>query len=192
MTNIEIGLREQILETANNLLVEKGYPGMSMRDIAEALGVSKAALYYHFQDKEELFLAILEKYLEEMSSSLDQILSETGSSADRVRHFIEFVLIQPAEQRATIRLASQDISQLNPERRKAFGAIYQEKFLEKIGVMLKQGMESGEFREIRLDVAIWALLGIMFPYFYPAHSGGEAVPEQTIQEVQEIFLNGIR
>jgi len=56
---------------------------------------------------------------------------------------------------------------------------------------LQQGMDGGEFREIEIEVAVWALLGIMFPYFYPTHSGDAPLPNEVIQEVATIFLNGI-
>ena len=58
-------LHFQIITAAKPLMVDQGYRGLSMREIAEAVGVSKAALYYHFQDKEQLLLAILESNLAE-------------------------------------------------------------------------------------------------------------------------------
>src|SRR5512142_1310913 len=123
MADVETGLREQILETAKTLFVHKGYHGLSMREIAEALGVSKAALYYHFQDKQELFLAIIQAYLDQMSAALDRIAAEPVSATEQVRRFIEHVLTQPAEQRATIRLASQEIVQLEPQARSASSVV---------------------------------------------------------------------
>ncbi len=52
-------LRELILATAKSLFSQQGYHGLAMRQISESLGVAKSALYYHFKDKEQLFLAIL-------------------------------------------------------------------------------------------------------------------------------------
>ena len=191
MANSETGLYEQILTTAKNLFVNKGYDGMSMREIAEALGVSKAALYYHFKDKEELFLAVLKIYLDDMSSALDRITSEPAACQEQIRSFVNYVLSQPAEQRSTIRLASQEITQLSPEARSAFNVIYRQKFIDKVQSIFQKGMENGEFRKIQADVAVWALLGIMFPYFYPAHSGNLPVPAEIIDEVTGIYLAGI-
>ena len=45
--------RQEILAQARHLFLEQGYHGLAMRSIAEAVGVTKAALYYHFKDKEE-------------------------------------------------------------------------------------------------------------------------------------------
>jgi AcrR family transcriptional regulator len=50
--------RERILDVALELFNEQGYEGTSLREIAERLGVTKAALYYHFKSKEEILLAL--------------------------------------------------------------------------------------------------------------------------------------
>src|SRR5262245_25280353 len=50
--------RERILNIALQLFSEQGYEGTSLREIAERLGVTKAALYYHFKSKEEILLAL--------------------------------------------------------------------------------------------------------------------------------------
>jgi TetR/AcrR family transcriptional regulator len=52
--------RERLLETAIGMFAEKGYAGTSVREIVEQAGVSKPVLYYYFNSKEGLFLAILD------------------------------------------------------------------------------------------------------------------------------------
>jgi AcrR family transcriptional regulator len=51
--------RERILTTAAHLFGEKGFAETSIRDVAEALGVTKAALYYHFSSKDEIYQEIV-------------------------------------------------------------------------------------------------------------------------------------
>ena len=50
--------RERILDVALDLFTEQGYDGTSLRQIAEQLGVTKAALYYHFESKEDILMAL--------------------------------------------------------------------------------------------------------------------------------------
>ncbi|MBI5295679.1 MAG: TetR/AcrR family transcriptional regulator [Chloroflexi bacterium] len=190
MTTSETGVREEILATAMRMFIQQGYHGLAMRQISEAVGVSKAALYYYFKDKEELFLAILNAYLNEIEASIDAIRAGAGSSTDQLRQFVESVLGQPAEQRAIIRLASQEMSQLSAVSRRQFDKLYREKFIGKLTAILQEGMERGEFRTFDAEVATWSLLGIMYPYFYPAHSSRPLAPE-TIQEIVNIYLNGV-
>ena len=51
--------KERILEAALTLFAERGCGGTSMRDIAEALGITKGALYRHYEGKEAIFAAII-------------------------------------------------------------------------------------------------------------------------------------
>ena len=129
MTTSETGVREEILKTAMRMFIEQGYHGLAMRQISEAVGVSKAALYYYFTDKEELFLAILSNYLDEMEASIDSVCAGTESNTEQIRRFVETVLSQPAEQRALTRLASQEMAQLSPTSRKKFDKLYHDKFI---------------------------------------------------------------
>ena len=52
--------RDRILETALDLFIERGYDKTSLREIAERVGVTKAALYYHFSSKEEIIRTLVQ------------------------------------------------------------------------------------------------------------------------------------
>jgi AcrR family transcriptional regulator len=60
--------RSLILETALKLFAHRGYGATSVRDIAEAAGLSKGNVYHHFPDKESIFRALLDRYFEVMST----------------------------------------------------------------------------------------------------------------------------
>ena len=60
--------RTQILEAALKLFSHRGYGATSVRDIAEAAGVSKGNVYHHFPDKESIFRALLDQYFQAMST----------------------------------------------------------------------------------------------------------------------------
>jgi AcrR family transcriptional regulator len=64
--------RARILDVALELVTERGYAGMSIRDLAERLGLTTAAMYYHFASKEALLDALvapLQDGLEELSTA---------------------------------------------------------------------------------------------------------------------------
>jgi AcrR family transcriptional regulator len=50
--------RQRILDVALDLFTEQGFDGTSLRQIAEQLGVTKAALYYHFESKDRILMAL--------------------------------------------------------------------------------------------------------------------------------------
>ncbi|MFZ0251662.1 MAG: TetR/AcrR family transcriptional regulator, partial [Acidimicrobiales bacterium] len=57
-TTQAVDTRQRILDVALDLFTEQGYDGTSLRQIAEQLGVTKAALYYHFESKEDILMAL--------------------------------------------------------------------------------------------------------------------------------------
>src|ERR687883_59961 len=64
--------RARILDAARGLFAERGYAGTSMRDLAEVLGITKAALYYHFPGKADILLALVEPGLVELDAIADR------------------------------------------------------------------------------------------------------------------------
>lgn len=61
MNSREKNTKERILEEALRLFAQSGYMGTSMNDIADQLGVTKAALYKHYKSKQEILDSIVEK-----------------------------------------------------------------------------------------------------------------------------------
>ena len=70
--------RQRIQDVALELFAEQGYEKTSLREIAERLEVSKAALYYHFKTKEEILVSIFE----DLSRPIDELI-EWGTSQPR-------------------------------------------------------------------------------------------------------------
>lgn len=186
-----IDLRAEIMLTAKRLFIQFGYHGLAMRQIAEALGVSKAALYYHFRDKEELLMAILLEYLDGIEAVLDEVIAGTSSSWERIRQFVARVLAQPADQRALVRLTSQVMDQLSPPRRTALEKAYHEKFLMKVQGIIRNGVEQGELRRVDPSVATWALLGMLYPYYFPVHASQMPSSDQVLEQLLAIYLEGL-
>ncbi len=79
--------RAVILEAASRLFMEHGYTATSVRQIAEAAGVTEAALYYHFKEgKRALLQAVIEQYAPDMMSVLEECRDAT-SLHELVRQF---------------------------------------------------------------------------------------------------------
>lgn len=190
MTEAE-GSRAAILEAAKQLFMQDGFRGISMRQIAEAVGVTKAALYYHFRDKEELFVAIVEQYLHAMSGLIDQVAAANPSARDQINELVRRILTQPPEQRSIIRLASQELSNISPPNRERFLALYHDQFVGRISALLQAGMARGELRRVDPRLATWTLLGMMYPYLHPAPPTQLPPNEALIEQLLQIYFDGI-
>jgi AcrR family transcriptional regulator len=69
----EKSTRERILDIALDLFTEQGYDKTSLRQLAEELGFSKAAVYYHFASKGDILLALHYRLHDQFGTSLDDL-----------------------------------------------------------------------------------------------------------------------
>ena len=188
----DAGMRHKILQSAAALFTAHGYDGVSMRELSEACGLSKPGLYYHFADKETLFLAVLEDHLTELSALLDQLEGLAGSAHEKISTFIRAVLVEfPAERRAVIRLASQELGKLGESNRLAFNQQYEARFTGRLAGLMAAGKTAGEFRPLDAHMSVWALLGLMYPFFNVRFPQKGMESAAAAQLVESIFFNGV-
>jgi AcrR family transcriptional regulator len=188
---IAVGMRNRILAEATRRFVIHGYNGISMREIAQACGITKAALYYHFRDKEDLILAILDRYLDEMDNLIQRCRSQGGSPRLQLTRVVQAIFTQLPEQRSLIRLASQEMPNLSIDARKRFSAVYAEKFIGQFEAILAEGIEKGEFRPVNVLLAVWTLLGMMYAFFSPSPEREGQNMDQAVALILSIYFEGI-
>ncbi len=81
--------REQLLEAASEVFVDRGYHAAGMDEIADRAGVSKPVLYQHFSSKLDLYLAVLAQHVEILVSSVRQALRTTTDNRQRLRAAVQ-------------------------------------------------------------------------------------------------------
>ena len=189
MSTSDVALRDRILGEATRLFVANGYNGISMREIAEAVGVSKAGLYYHFKDKQDLFLAILTDDLSAIAQIVTAARAAGGTSRAQVARLVRELFAQPPERRAIVRLAGQELDNLDEAARAEFGRRYHDGFIGQIAALLQEGIARGELRQRDPQALTWLLLGMMYPFFNSPGRDSQP-PEQTIDLLVEVFFEG--
>jgi AcrR family transcriptional regulator len=86
------GTRERIQAVALELFTEQGYEATSLREIAERLGVTKAALYYHFKTKEDIVSSLIERQVADLAALHEWVKDQPRTLATRqefIRRYAE-------------------------------------------------------------------------------------------------------
>jgi len=86
--------RSRLRELALQLFAEQGYEKTSLREIAERLGVTKAALYYYFKSKEDIVRSLVEDYVAELDELIAWAKGQPrtpGTRAEIVRRYLHIV-----------------------------------------------------------------------------------------------------
>lgn len=85
--------RDQIVEAADALFYRQGFEHTSFSDIAAAVNISRGNFYYHFKTKDEILDAVIERRLERTRGMLEQWENEGKTPADRIRSFINILIM---------------------------------------------------------------------------------------------------
>ncbi|MFI6325753.1 TetR/AcrR family transcriptional regulator [Nonomuraea sp. NPDC050556] len=90
--------RERILDVAVDLFAEVGYDKASIRELASRLGFTTAALYYHFQNKQEILTAVAESVCQEveaLAAEADATPATAQRSVDLLASYFGIVTARP-------------------------------------------------------------------------------------------------
>jgi TetR/AcrR family transcriptional regulator len=109
-------LRHEILGVSVSLFAEAGYSGVSMRDIAKSVGVTPAALYYHFPDKQTLYIETVRFAMDRNQKQIDQALMPDGTPEERFMRFIQGYILLIHDDPDFRRLVQREIMDTNEER----------------------------------------------------------------------------
>lgn len=85
------GTKRRIIQAARRLFSEHDYLGVSMNDIAEKVHITKAALYYHFASKTEIYREVLDEVFYRLNSLIAQALDE-GTVSERLHKLVDSYL----------------------------------------------------------------------------------------------------
>jgi TetR/AcrR family transcriptional repressor of nem operon len=79
----------QILDVAERLVQERGFNGFSYGDVAGELGITRAALHYHFASKAELGDALIDRYARRFLDALENMGGEGREAPDKLRAYAQ-------------------------------------------------------------------------------------------------------
>jgi TetR/AcrR family transcriptional regulator len=189
----EVGsvLRARILAEATRLFASKGYAATSVREVVEACGCTKPALYYYFRSKEALFLEAIRAETELITAILEAHLSREGSArwhmTDGLRMYLDHVRDNPMGMRLLFR------ADLQPdEGQPVFDFVtLRATHMSIARSMIEVGVANGEIRpDVDLEDATMAIIGIADRWFQDWLRGG-SLPHDLPERVMSIFFDGV-
>ena len=147
--------RRQVLDAAIATLAERGLASTSIQDIADAAGLSKGAVHYHFESKNELLEHVLGRCCENIDKRVRAVFDEPGSPMDRVRRAIYEMWAVRRDGTPEIRVMSElhTLSRQNVAIRTALGVAWRRAREQIIEVGLNRLIEMGLRPRVSLSVA---------------------------------------
>ena len=170
--------RELILDVALDLFVDQGYDGTSLRQIAERLGVTKAAIYYHFEAKEDILTALHMRLHDFGKSALSTMTGDEPITLDRWGALLDEVVDQMLLQRKLFLMHERNQAALEKLHSEGHDAEH-----EDIQNQLRHVLSDPRL-PVRDRVRMAASMGALFAgLFLP----GDAFPESDNKELSELL-----
>lgn len=157
----ESSVRKRLMDAAILLFTTRGYAATSVREIVEMAGLTKPALYYHFQSKEGIYLAILDELVEVAEHVVVASRSETGTARKRIQAFLTHAFDHFQKRRAEVRMINavfwgpaQGVPPFDFET-------FHRKFLDFVRGVVEEGIARGELRPADPEVVTLAIVGVL-------------------------------
>src|SRR3990170_83922 len=188
----ESGGREHIVDVAARLFSQKGYKGVSIRDIAQACGVTNAALYYHFKNKEDLYLAVLRHNHGKVMLSVAEAVDAGRDLPTRLKQLVLRYAQAMCGQRQSFQAVRRDLSNIDNARAgKLFGEIRAD-FMRPIQQAIETGQADGQI--VAGDSLLFARLlhGMIVALTFEGKLGRQnRLTMDETEAVVNVFLNGV-
>jgi AcrR family transcriptional regulator len=184
--------KDRILLEAERLFAVGGYDGVSMRQIAEACGVAKANIYYYFEDKERLYLEVLQSDMLALIHVLDEAARQPGSARERISGIARSFWDLMRRKHSLIQFTMRQFGGMEQQLR---GLVqrYQDEMVGPIERVLEQGIRDGEVRPLNARLAAAALLGMLsvFVASYLLEMPVDAGHANTVDQSVDLFFDGV-
>lgn len=186
--------REQILHAALTCFAQKGYHQTTMDDIVAESGASKGSLYWHFNGKQELFIALVEWFFSEMNEEIMHAWTEEMSASDKIKSMM-MVALESSQQIIPFFNVFLDFwaqTSEDEQLRQLFDEMISD-YQTRIGQIIEEGMASGEFRPVdapKLSLAIFGLVDALF--LYEALLGEKIDARNSAEIALDTILAGLK
>jgi len=181
---------DRVLTSAARLFAEDGFAATSVRAVAERARLTKAGLYYHIKEKEDLLFRICEHSIQKILDGARAALARESEPAARlaalIRNHCGFFFRHPHN----LTVLNRDMGALTGAQRESVRALESE-YLELVRDVFRHGQKQGRFKKLDPTVAAFTLLGVLnsFDRWYDA--AGPVKPEALVAQVETILLHGV-
>lgn len=179
---------QQAIRSAGLKLIHRhGYEAISLRQLAQEVGIQPGSMYNYMASKQELLFSLIHDHMTGLLAELDAMLAAGPANEtpiERLTRFIRFHVSYHIRRRQEVFIGYSELRSLDPENRRqvvALRAAYEDRLVR----VLQGGMDAGVFKRVDAKVAAYAMLTMLTgvcTWFKPDGRLGE-------QEVIDLHLS---
>lgn len=177
--------RQLILDAAAEEFAVSGFDGATLEHIGERVGLSKASLYYYVTGKEDLFAALLGRFVDDIE---DRVLESIGEGADAVEALSVVVAGHLGTTESVFsRVLAENLHVIRQGPAREQAARYE----RIVSGILESGMAAGRIREMPVRPAVKLLIGAMNGVSQWFDHNGSLSLDEVSEGLVGVFLRGV-
>lgn len=181
--------RERILDAALNIFSHKGYHETRMDEIVEESGTSKGSIYFHFPNKERLFMALVDQFANLLERRVKDVI-EQYQGIQRVQAALETVLDTFSRYRRPAKiLLVQAVGLGNVFEKKRLEVT--DRFADLIRTYLDEAIAMGDIAPVDTHIVAHAWMGAIYNVVIQWVHTGEPGQERIIQALLPLLLKSV-
>ena len=182
--------RTALREHARCLFARHGYEGVSMRDIAGALGIRQSAIYNHFQSKQHLLVDLMVSHMERLLAALRLAVPEGLPPAERLEAFVRFHVTYHIDQPEDVFLAYMELRSLEEPGRSQVVALRND-YEATLREILSAGQAAGVLKVPEVAVASRAILAMLTGITVWFRDGGTLDRDRVTEAYLRMVMQGV-
>ena len=181
--------RIRVVAEAERLYHQGGYEAISLQTVADKLKISKAALFYHFASKQELFFVVLNGILDRMNPALTTSVRDIRSGVrDQLRAVMRTMTQPPAFD--ITRFLRNELELLSTRQQRDIRQACDAKLFAHIRQVFQAGIAAGEMRQHDSNLSATLFLGMCTTLAsFPV--GGADASDAYAEQALDMFLHGL-
>lgn len=185
-----VATRARILDAALMAFSRQGYHGTRLDDIVEESATSKGAIYFHFANKERLFLALVDQFADLLERRVEEAIAPEPAGMKRVRTAVEEVLSTFGRYRRPAKVLLVQAVGL--------GSVFENKraevtdrFARMIQGYLEEAIAVGDIAPVDTEVVAMAWMGAIYALTIRWVTTGEPEPQRIMDSLVPILLKSV-
>ena len=191
MATVRKSRRGEILQCFTTMVAERGYDEVSIRDVAEALGISKGTILHHFRSKESLLEELHADYMRRRLGEAHELLAEFEDPVDQLQLIVYQLMIAQRDDRAATVAFAREIVRFAEEEVMSEVRAMRHEYSALVTDIIGRGVASGEFGSVDPAMTALQLFGMCnwsWTWFKP---DGEWSAERLAADFCRTLIDGI-
>lgn len=185
-----VGTKGRILDAALDIFSNKGYHNSRMDDIVDEASVSKGSIYFHFPNKERLFLALVDQFSDLLERNVSEAIAQEKDGIHKVRIAIETVLMTFARYRRPAKILLVQAVGLGSVFEKKRQEVH-ERFATMIQQFLDEAIVVGDISTTNTNLVAHAWMGAIYTLVIQWVMTAEPNKEEILEHLIPLLLRSV-